>query len=443
MVTLCSLLFFLISVSSITVLLLRSTFPDPSTEVNDQSDESERGPPGPAPPMAVEVPVLVDDPTKTQGPETLLCTYGARTKAGAVMAEDGLCDYAFFDSLYKDDKNTLVDHARFEQDLKTFLRAARRYTRTALGLAFAFLRMARTSTDLRQTQPSPLEEFWRLRIFHAGVLDTVENTYSQQMQEAISLLKMFHDLASARGQPTLTALALPTPHRDWATFLADQGRNLGYYPDMFVVHGHYIFGDHTVDPCAVMPPTRYSSVELPKDFFRDYRFDLESAPSGIRAFRSRNGSSRGFVSVTMKGRWTSPSSGQPFEFYSRCDTDWSAVSFGSYTEVCRDRKYAPQLRYKPDHRAVLTHNPALRRAFAYDNEQGLGTKLCKVKGEVLDLNFGIAVYDVDFDDYANECSSLNKFGSHSRLRTLRKIVDYYKSLSSDRFDEASCTSIVG
>ncbi|XP_077489181.1 uncharacterized protein LOC144100004 isoform X2 [Amblyomma americanum] len=385
MVTLCSLLFFLISVSSITVLLLRSTFPDPSTEVNDQSDESERGPPGPAPPMAVEVPVLVDDPTKTQGPETLLCTYGARTKAGAVMAEDGLCDYAFFDSLYKDDKNTLVDHARFEQDLKTFLRAARRYTRTALGLAFAFLRMARTSTDLRQTQPSPLEEFWRLRIFHAGVLDTVENTYSQQMQEAISLLKMFHDLASARGQPTLTALALPTPHRDWATFLADQGRNLGYYPDMFVVHGHYIFGDHTVDPCAVMPPTRYSSVELPKDFFRDYRFDL----------------------------------------------------------VCRDRKYAPQLRYKPDHRAVLTHNPALRRAFAYDNEQGLGTKLCKVKGEVLDLNFGIAVYDVDFDDYANECSSLNKFGSHSRLRTLRKIVDYYKSLSSDRFDEASCTSIVG
>ncbi|KAK8759266.1 hypothetical protein V5799_003110 [Amblyomma americanum] len=112
---------------------------------------------------------------------------------------------------------------------------------------------------------------------------------------------------------------------------------------MFVVHGHYIFGDHTVDPCAVMPPTRYSSVELPKDFFRDYRFDL----------------------------------------------------------------------------------------------------LCKVKGKVLDLNFGIAVYDVDFDDYANECSSLNKFGSHSRLRTLRKIVDYYKSLSSDRFDEASCTSIVG
>ncbi|KAK8787796.1 hypothetical protein V5799_022426 [Amblyomma americanum] len=111
---------------------------------------------------------------------------------------------------------------------------------------------------------------------------------------------------------------------------------------MFVVHGHYTFGDNVAGSCAVMPPTRYSAVKLPDEFLQEYQFDL----------------------------------------------------------------------------------------------------LCKVKGKVADVIFGIAAYDVDFDDYANECSSLNKFGSHSRLKTLRRIIDYYKSLASDNFDEKLCTSIV-
>ncbi|KAK8759267.1 hypothetical protein V5799_003111 [Amblyomma americanum] len=62
---------------------------------------------------------------------------------------------------------------------------------------------------------------------------------------------------------------------------------------------------------------------------------------------------------------------------------------------------------------------------------------------MLDVSFGIAAYDVDFDDYADECPSLDKFGSHSRLKALRRIVDYYKSLASDDFDEKSCNSVVG
>lgn len=448
-----TLLFFLISLSVVVVLFVGGAFSDVVTESREPNDASARGPAVPRFPVVVRVPVLADDPTtielktttprpKAQGPETLLCTYGEGTRTDAIMAKDGLCDYAFFVSLYDDDANTLAGRRPRGLDLQTFLRAAHRYTVTTLGLAFAFQKMALVSADLSQTQPNPMEEFWRLRIFHVGVLDAPERAFGPQMLEAIRLLKMFRDLASARGYRSLTALAAPTPERDWATFLYDQGKKLGFYPDVFVVHGHYRFGDNTVDPCAVMPPTRHSLIDPPNVFFNNYKFDLAAGAFTLRELQFRNVSSRGLVSVTMKGRWTSPSPGQPFEFYSHCDTDRSADSFGSYTEVCRDSNYAPQLQYKPDHYAMLTHHRSQRRAFAYDNEEGLGTKLCKVKGEVRDVGFGIAAFDVDNEDYTNECTSLNKFGSHSRLKALRMIVDYYKSLASGNFDEASCTRVV-
>ncbi|KAK8787797.1 hypothetical protein V5799_022427 [Amblyomma americanum] len=220
-------------------------------------------------------------------------------------------------------------------------------------------------------------------------------------------------------------------------------RSLGYYPDLFVVHGHYVFSDNDADHCAVMPPTRYSSVDLPSVFYEEYKFDLASGPVTLRELQFKNASSRGLVSVTMKGRWTSPSAGEAFEFYSHCDTNRGLLSFGSYTEVCNHPSYAPQIRYKPDHYAVLTHHSSRPHAFAYDNEVGLGAKLCKVKSKVHDVSFGVAAYDVDFEDYVNECSSLNKFGPHSRLKALRKIVDYYKTLATDKFDEVSCTRVVG
>ncbi|KAK8772831.1 hypothetical protein V5799_012636 [Amblyomma americanum] len=69
-------------------------------------------------------------------------------------------------------------------------------------------------------------------------------------------------------------------------------------------------------------------------------------------------------------------------------------------------------------------------------------QLCKVKYQERDVTFGIAVYDVDYDDYDNECGSINKFGENSRLKALRKIVDYCKNLGGQMFNEASCTSAV-
>ncbi|KAL1427319.1 hypothetical protein MTO96_017607 [Rhipicephalus appendiculatus] len=98
------------------------------------STETRRPPPvEPSPPetTTTEIP-------KELGPETLLCTYGRRTTSDAVMASDGLCDYAFYDSLYALGQNKLSTSRPFTTDLQTFIRGASKYKKTSSGVAFAF-----------------------------------------------------------------------------------------------------------------------------------------------------------------------------------------------------------------------------------------------------------------------------------------------------------------
>ncbi|KAK8763159.1 hypothetical protein V5799_034232 [Amblyomma americanum] len=65
-----------------------------------------------------------------------------------------------------------------------------------------------------------------------------------------------------------------------------------------------------------------------------------------------------------------------------------------------------------------------------------------MENEPRGVTFGIIAYDVDYDDYADQCGSLNKFGEHSRLKALRKIADYYKSLTDNKLNETLSTKVV-
>lgn len=71
-------------------------------------------------------------------PQVLLCTYGAKTNASTVFPSDGLCDFIFFDSVYKNDRNFLADSENFGVDLQHFLSAIPKYSKTAFGVGFAF-----------------------------------------------------------------------------------------------------------------------------------------------------------------------------------------------------------------------------------------------------------------------------------------------------------------
>ncbi|KAL3248077.1 hypothetical protein MRX96_056686 [Rhipicephalus microplus] len=148
---------------------------------------------------------------------------------------------------------------------------------------------------------------------------------------------------------------------------------------------------------------------------------------------------RGLVSVTLKGRWTHPLSTNDVGFFKPCVSDAIIVSFGKYSDVCPGggAQFVAQLDYSSEHHAVITYIASLRRTFVYDDERAFAEKLCKAKALGTDVPFGIAAYDLDFDDFENRCPKQNMYGAFSHLKALRKIVDYFKG-SGDSFDESTC-----
>nr|XP_054924200.1 uncharacterized protein LOC129383602 [Dermacentor andersoni] len=295
--------------------------------------------------------------------------------------------------------------------------------------------------------PNPLAQFWSRGICHAGILDTPVMTSRSQTLAAVATLKEINsllDIPRQRGNPCITALTVPDPELDWSLEYAMNFRDLDFNPHLLISLGHYRFGDNTVKDCAIMPPTRHPFDTPPDDITNSYNYDLATTVYSIREFYLKTMNIRGLVSVTMKGRWTVPLSSDKVDFFSRCLSDPTANSFGSYTEVCPRTSSEPgdknrtQFTYSDQHCAMITYIPSINRAFVYDNEEGLAVKLCSAKSDYPELKFGIAAFDIEYDDYDNKCASLNMYGRNSRLKQLKMVVDYFRGHSNHNFKEEAC-----
>ncbi|KAL1444897.1 hypothetical protein MTO96_029424 [Rhipicephalus appendiculatus] len=224
-------------------------------------------------------------------------------------------------------------------------------------------------------------------------------------------------------------------------------RNLDFTPYMILMFGHYRYGDNTLENCAIMPPTRHPTDLPPELIARSYNFDLASAAYSLSHYATKTAYFRGLFSVTMKGRWTVPKSRDQVKFFDACVSDPNSNSFGRYTEVCpattmkQGKKEEFQLTYSTTHCAIRAYSPTLNRVFAYDNEFGLTVKLCAAKADNTNIKFGIAAFDIDYDDYDNTCVSLNTYGRHSRLQQLKMIVDHFRSYPGNTFLENRCRLI--
>ncbi|KAL3197235.1 hypothetical protein MRX96_014844 [Rhipicephalus microplus] len=374
----------------------------------------------------------------------------------AVMASDGLCDYAFYDSLYALGQNKLTSSRLFSADLETFIRGASKYKKTSSGMALAFEHLNDAERDLKNVTLTALGFFWWRKIFHVGILNTPELPKPTEWQQAIAVLKELDNRLEpqrALGHNAITVFAAPFPDNDWGALLWRDTYNLfhvnvltrsnkaNFYPDLLIMPGHYPFGDNMIQDCLVMPPTRHPDDAVPDHATRSYSYDLSNGAFSLREFYASDGGSRGMLSVTLKGRWAEPKERDAMDFFAPCTHDASAESFGSYTEVCKHSRYTSRLKYSNSHYAMLARHATRKRTFAYDNEEGFYDKICKVKEDVQDVSFGIAAYDVDYDDYGNQCGFLNLYGRHSRLKTLRSIVDYFRTLIDEKFSERVCTSL--
>ncbi|XP_075726759.1 uncharacterized protein LOC142768632 isoform X2 [Rhipicephalus microplus] len=302
---------------------------------------------------------------------------------------DKLCDYIFYDSLYKEgNHNLLPDPASYTESLNTFLGNHRDYRHTTLGIGFAFDFLAKAEEDLKVANHSPLEAFWNRAIFHAGILDTPIMPTRYHTKAAVGTLKNINrllDIQRSRGATVVTAISVSHPGLSWAISFAEDFRELRFTPHLFISIGHYRLGDDKRGVCYIVPQTRDPDDIPTPDIFEDYNFNLVCPSAVARPVSSLN--------------------------------------------------------YSTKHHAMITYVPKIDRTFTYDNEQAFAEKLCHVKALGTDVPFGVAVYDIDYDDYYNKCHNLNIYGTHSRLKALRKVVDYFKN-NTTSFNETACRTFV-
>ncbi|KAH7942874.1 hypothetical protein HPB52_002051 [Rhipicephalus sanguineus] len=290
--------------------------------------------------------------------EPLVCTMGERLTSVEQFPPDQLCDYIFYDSLYKEgDRNLLPNQTTYSKSLNTFLNDHHGYRHTTLGLGFAF-------DELRFT------------------------------------------------------------------------------PNLLILFGHYRLGDNFRTNCAIMPPTRHPDDIPPDALLQDYSFDVATPVFSLRKLYDEGTDTRGVVSVTLKGRWAEPQFANDVDFFQPCVPDINLGSFGRITAVCPGGgQLRAQLNYSTEHHAMITYIAYLRRTFVYDDEMAFAEKLCRAKSLAASVPYGIAAYDIDFEDYENRCAHQNRNGAFSRLKALRKVVDYFNK-DSPPFNGNACKTYV-
>ncbi|XP_049523126.1 uncharacterized protein LOC125945422 [Dermacentor silvarum] len=77
-------------------------------------------------------------PSEMMDDQPLVCTIGRRLNSTQMFPPDGLCEYIFFDSLYKLGRNSFAEPSLFEPNLLIFIDTAPQYQITAFGIGITF-----------------------------------------------------------------------------------------------------------------------------------------------------------------------------------------------------------------------------------------------------------------------------------------------------------------
>ncbi|KAL1427303.1 hypothetical protein MTO96_017592 [Rhipicephalus appendiculatus] len=364
------------------------------------------------------------------------------------MFPDGdVCNYLFYDSVYKKGA-TPFDPTNVDPALSIFLDHGKKLPKNVLGIGFAYKYRQHLKSQLTTTAgtvPEVVKYFFDQGICNFGILDSpaegVDKASFEEMLESLNLLRQFSMSQTSGDGKCRTVLAGPSVGTNLADIYNETFSKI-FTPDIVVLLSHYIQGDNTFKDCHVVPPTILS---LPAKISTSpsYKYDMHRAADVIRTLTKRGVVASWALSVTMKGRWTVLQAGQPADFLSQCVHDPKAESFGSYAEVCENPDFSRDIEYKTQVRGSAFRRQSDGQMFSYDNSSTLVEKLCRIRVLQLSFTFGIAAFDVDYDDFGNVCNALNRFGAFTRLYTLKDLLEYFEKVFDVSGELKDCLKLAG
>ncbi|KAH7942863.1 hypothetical protein HPB52_002040 [Rhipicephalus sanguineus] len=372
---------------------------------------------------------------------------GSKTNSSRTFPTDGLCEYIFYDSVYKAGPVEFEPYD-LDADFRLFIDERKRFAATEFGIGYSFryayyLKEVIAST----TAPAPFMMWylWRHRICHFGVVDTptrdLNESYVTAALESLKIADKVTDQHRAKGYVCITVFAAVIPDDTWENYYLDAFPNI-FTPQLFIALGHYECGDNTFQDCHVVPPTLLSRPAQLSAANSSYQHDMTVTADSVGKMAARGVKAVWAISVTMKGRWTVPEETETPGFLCACAYDPEAKSFGSYAEVCNDPKFGHEYNYSLELHAAQYYSASDHRLFSFDDEVALGQKLCTVKARHTSIDIGIAVFDVDYEDFDNVCARTNWGGKFSRLRAVQLLLNFFRTKFSDPSANDTCLGLI-
>ncbi|KAH6943040.1 hypothetical protein HPB50_014218 [Hyalomma asiaticum] len=357
----------------------------------------------PETPFSYHTPTIPEPQTTPSKKDTwygLLCTIGTKLDDQRMVPDDRLCDYLFYDSVYKKGP-TPFDPNNVDPALSVYLGAHAAFQDTTFGIGFSHQYTKHLKSELTTTGGA-----------------------APEMLDEISMKNRTGDTKC------LTLFAAPAPDSTQENIYVEKFSKI-FTPTIVVILSHYVQADSTLKDCRVVPPTL---LKLPQQIstISSYKGSLSTAAEAIKRLIGRGVDASWAISVAMKGRWAVLKSGQPADFLSECKHDPTAESFGSYAEVCEDKDFEVVGQPKSGVLGALYRSKSDDRVFSFDNQAALIEKLCRVRAQQLSFAFGIVAYDVDYDDFVDVCPD-NGFGPFTRLFALEDVLYYFRKV----FDEGN------
>ncbi|XP_054926774.1 uncharacterized protein [Dermacentor andersoni] len=382
--------------------------------------------------------------------ESLICTVSVVGQDRLSVPQDGLCDFLFYDSLYRPQGDTLVKEPG--APLVKFLSTAAISKKTDHGCSVDIDNVRAFGDHLiEQRGKKRIKEMGDQNVLDYGFL-TLDHSRSfvLNIQEALSALKAVTEIVKeVTGKTGFTVLGLYSKVKATCQAIFDiSGQK--FKPSAIIILGHITYPDRHVHGCHILPPNLYG---VQRDVLKDigYGHLLEDGVALSRCIEEKiklTGYIPVKVSVTLKGR----------RYKAKPELDPSFVGIGNFdllrecgrpkrdpkynqdapaVRVCeQSEQYKKNINFSEQYQSVVTYDKLKGYTITFDNEASLQKKVCDASAS--QGSFSLAAYDVNYDQGKSSCAMWGAKGHFSRLKLIRKLNAFMRG--EDAGDNVNCKS---
>ncbi|XP_070382832.1 uncharacterized protein [Dermacentor albipictus] len=307
-------------------------------------------------------------------PYSYVCTISEAWRGNTTyLPPDNACDYLFYDSLYKDNKNALIDGIQlWDAGAQQFVAQASVYKHTKLGFSFAdkFHLLRRDINDPKFF--TIIDDIWRNNISHFGMLD-VSGRYPTDIvvYECLILLKAVYLHLKPKTSPQRPSYYVLGLYLDpqIADYRAVKWMKTFFTPSMFISIAHLPYSVSYARNCRIIPVAMAEPLPVDVHWNTDGHtvndsLDLlrEVAKLGLSIPLAMSFGMRGLVYAPKFLNEAAPTI-EEFQLLKPCK-DFEAAKYEDPKKVCAEGGWIESL-LVPGH----AYNINQRKAFTYLTER--------------------------------------------------------------------------